>query len=81
MDNSNKDLSNAKRKNNVQNSNRRNIGPNASNARYDNCLHLSNVYLSKDNIFITSKTPFGGDKRASERLSPARAELRGCASN
>ena len=25
----------------------------------------------------TSKSPFGGDKRASERLSPARAELRG----
>ena len=29
----------------------------------------------------TSKTPFGGDKPASERLSPARAELCGSVSN
>ena len=31
--------------------------------------------------YDTSKTSFGGDKRASERLIPARAELRGSASN
>ena len=41
---------------------------------------ISKCIYSSD-IFQTSKTPFGAKKRASERLSPARAKLRGSASN